>query len=241
MASTYVPGATKSAPRFTAAAARGEERDSISVAVVSDYTLIASGILELLQNEPRFEAIGVLSLEECWAPLSHQEPDVVVAVLDQAGLRLEGFVQTLRSLLPRSKVVFLSLTDSALSLLAALRCGVDGALDLRADDAFLARCICEVMRGEIVIPENVTRELVREHSSKRGVADPAGKIGALTGREASILRLVARGESNKTIARDLSISENTVRAHVRSIIRKLEVSNRVQAAVVALQSGLAAP
>lgn len=210
----------------------------IGLGIISDYKLAGSAIATLLQQEGSVEVLGVFCSDGWARPLSRSQPQVVLVVSGRRGPQPEELLPAVRAALPQTGIVFLSLVEEKALLLSALRCGVEGALDLTADGDFLVRCIRDVAAGDVVIPQEIARELVREYSGNGASSLAATK--ALTAREASILRLVARGDSNKGIARQLSISEHTVRAHVRSIIRKLDVANRVQAAAVALRSGLAA-
>lgn len=212
----------------------------IRIAVIGDHKLAGTGIAALLRQETAYEVCGPLGFEEWRSLLSQAEPHLLLIVSRRQGPGAGQFISDIRQGLPRSRAVFVSLVEDEGALLSALRSGVEGALDVSADAAFLMRCIHDVLRGEIVISRPVARRLVGEYSALAAGTSPGGRRDVLTPREVAILRLIARGESNKAIAHQLSISEHTVRAHARNIMRKLEVANRVQATAVALRSGLAA-
>lgn len=213
----------------------------IRIAVVGDHKLASTGITALLGREDGFAASGPFTFDDWRSALAEGKPDVLLIVSRRRGAISQQLLGGMQDALPEAKTVFVSLVDDDEALLSALQAGVEGALDINADASFLVSCLRDVVRGEIVISRPVARRLVGEYSAlSAGAAPAANHRRVLTPREIGILRLIAEGESNKAIARQLSISEHTVRAHARSIMRKLEVANRVQAAAVALRSGLAA-
>jgi two-component system nitrate/nitrite response regulator NarL len=210
------------------------------VAVVGDHRLASTGIAALLTEEDGLLALGPHGFEDWRSRLMDEDPDAVLVVSRRRGFLPAQLIREMRQYLPEARMVFVSLVEDDEALLAALQSGVEGALDINADAGFLVRCIHDVLRGEVVVSPAVAKRLVGEYSALASGIAPAPKRDVLTPREVGILRLIAEGESNKEIARQLSISEHTVRAHARSIMRKLDVANRVQAAAVALRSGLAA-
>lgn len=212
----------------------------IRIAVIGDHKLAASGIAALLRPEDGFQVRGPFGFDDWRSALSQVEPQLFLLISRRRGFIPAQLISEIRRALPQSRAIFVSLVEDDEALLSALRAGVEGALDVNADAAFLIRCIRDVLRGEIVISQAVAKRLVGEYSALASGASGASPRGLLTPREVVILRLIAQGESNKAIARQLFISEHTVRAHARSIMQKLEVANRVQAAAVALRSGLAA-
>lgn len=212
----------------------------IRIAVIGDHRLAASGIAALLRPEDGFQVWGPLDFEDWRSALPQVEPDLLVLISRRRGSVPGQLIKGIREALPQSRAIFISLVEDDEALLSALRAGVEGALDVGADAAFLIRCIRDVLRGEHIVSQAVAKRLVGEYSALASGARGASRRDVLTPREVVILRLIAQGESNKAIARQLSISEHTVRAHARSIMQKLEVANRVQAAAVAFRSGLAA-
>ncbi|MEX0801646.1 MAG: response regulator transcription factor [Dehalococcoidia bacterium] len=212
----------------------------VRIAVIGDHKLASTGIAALLGREDGLQPSGPFELEDWTSALALGTPDILLLVSRRRGPISQQLFAEMRRAAPGVRIVFLSLVDDDDALLSALQAGVEGAIDISADAAFLLRCLHEVSRGEIVISQPVARRLVGEYSALANGNSTANRRHVLTPREIGILRLIAEGESNKAIARQLSISEHTVRAHARSIMRKLEVANRVQAAAVALRTGLAA-
>jgi DNA-binding NarL/FixJ family response regulator len=139
--------------------------------------------------------------------------------------------------------VLLNLADDDERLLDALALGVRGIIDKNADGARLTESIREVLAGEITISKRLASRLVLEYVTSNGerprkVGRGGSRSGELSERELEVLSRLARGESNRRIAERMFISVHTVRAHVRSLMQKLHVQNRVQAATYALKHGL---
>ena len=131
----------------------------------------------------------------------------------------------------------LTVSEDAEDLVAALRAGALGYLLKNIDGEFLVRSIRRAAQGESAISPEMTGKLVRQVRTGSGTGP---RPDALSPREREILQHVARGASNKEIARALDLAESTVKIHVQHILRKLELTSRVQAAVWAIENGLAA-
>jgi two-component system nitrate/nitrite response regulator NarL len=128
----------------------------------------------------------------------------------------------------------LTVSEAAEDLLAALRAGALGYLLKNIDSDFLVDSIRRAAEGDSVMSPEMTGKLVRE--LRGGTAAPAGP--ALSPREREIVRCLARGASNKEIARELDVAESTVKIHVQHILRKLNLSSRVQVVVWAIEQGV---
>lgn len=139
-------------------------------------------------------------------------------------------------------IILLNLADDDERLLDALALGVRGIIDKNADGARLAESMREVLEGEITISKRLASRLVVEYVGTYGEKPRRGRAGhrtsELSERELEVLSRLARGESNQRIAERMYISVHTVRAHVRNLMSKLRVQNRVQAATYALKHGL---
>jgi DNA-binding NarL/FixJ family response regulator len=140
-------------------------------------------------------------------------------------------------------VILLNLADDDERLLDALALGVRGIIDKNADGARLTECIREVLNGEITISKRLASRLVVEYVASstehpRRAVRAGVRNGDLSDRELEVLSRLAKGESNRKIAERMFISIHTVRAHVRSLMQKLHVQNRVQAATWALANGI---
>lgn len=218
----------------------GGER--IRVLVVDDHALLREGLVGLLCRDRQLSVEQAASYQEAVATARRFRPDVILvdAWLDNS--TGTDFLAQLRTTVPEPKVVVLSVDASDQMLLRALRAGVRGLLDRSADAAQLVEGVLEVSRNETFISKRLVKRLISRVTSgeERDSRSDAG-AASLTDREHRVLQLVAAGETNKAIAAALYLSEGTIRSHLRSIMRKLNVSNRVQAAAVALRSGLASP
>ena len=154
---------------------------------------------------------------------------------------------------PQSKVVILTVSEEAEELGEALRAGAVGYLTKNVEAETLVAAIRKAKRGEPVIAESMTMKLVEQFrsqgSGQHGATvtppdSPSIQSGAtpervhLTAREREIMQCLARGESNKEIARRLDVAESTVKIHVQNILKKLNLSSRVQIAVYAVENGL---
>jgi len=138
---------------------------------------------------------------------------------------------------PATQVVMLTVSEDADDLVTALRGGAQGYLLKNIDSEFLVASIRRAAEGESVISPEMTGKLMRRVRGGTADAPPAD---VLSPREREILQRLARGGSNKEIARDLDLAESTVKIHVQHILRKLGLSSRVQAAVWAIENGVAA-
>ena len=222
---------------------------SISILLVDDHNLFRSGVRQLLQREEDLcivaeAADGLEGLKRAKA----LRPDVILLDLNMPGL---SGLETLH--LPQSKVVILTVSEEAEELGEALRSGAVGYLTKNVEAETLVAAIRKAKRGEPVIAESMTIKLVEQFrsqgSSQPGATvtppdSPSVQLGAaservhLTAREREIMQCLARGESNKEIARRLDVAESTVKIHVQNILKKLNLSSRVQIAVYAVENGL---
>jgi two-component system nitrate/nitrite response regulator NarL len=155
-------------------------------------------------------------------------------------------IPALREAAPGSRVLMLTVSENEADLVAALKAGADGYLLKTVESHHLCEAIVKVMDGESVVSPEMTTKLVsalRAQPPANGVAPDTpvstatatsdAELASLSARELEILHLIARGDSNKHIARQLDIAETTVKIHVQHILRKLHLTSRVQAAVFA--------
>lgn len=224
----------------------------IRLLLVDDHTLFRRGLKALLSQDGRFavtaEAADVGEALRC---LAQQPPDLILLDNHLPGVRGVEAIPALKEAAPKARVLMLTVSENENDLAAALHAGADGYLLKTMESDQLAETIFKVMDGESVIsPEMMTKlvSVFRSRSATPAVSAPAplepvreASPGAdlLSPREREILLLIARGDSNKLIARELDIAETTVKIHVQHILRKLGLSSRVQAAVFATAQGLA--
>lgn len=210
----------------------------ISVLIIDDHTLFRSGIRLLLQRQDGFEVVGEAGDGLEGVKLAKRlEPDVVLLDLHMPGVGGLEALQLLQEELPQVQVVMLTVSEDAQDLLEALRIGARGYLLKNIETDFLLDAIRRAAAGESVMSPQMANRLadaVRAPQSNTKTS-PAAKLSP---REAEIIVMLAAGASNKEIARRLELAESTVKIHVQGILRKLNLSSRVQAAVYAVEHGL---
>jgi len=206
--------------------------EKLKVVLVDDQNLCRSGLCELLGKGYDFSVLGATGTIEGLRELLSEQPDLLIidlrmkpmdglALLDQ--IRKEGFMVP---------AIMLTMSDSEADLTRAIRAGVRGYLlkDMAPDDVVDA--IRRVAVGELVVAPAMTIKMIDMLRGDQQSEELKNPLKLLTDREREILQLLARGESNKSIANTLSISYDTVKQHVRHILTKLNLSSRVKAAVL---------
>jgi two-component system nitrate/nitrite response regulator NarL len=214
--------------------------NTIRVLLVDDHTLFRSGIRSLLARQPGFEVVGEAGdgLEGVKRAKSLQ-PDVVLLDLHMRGTSGLEAVRLIVEEVPGTQVLMLTVSEDAEDLLEALRGGASGYLLKNIETEALVDAIRRAADGESVISPQMTGKLVQGVRRPVPEARPPAEKERLSPREREIMAFLARGESNKEIARALDLAESTVKIHVQGILRKLGLSSRVQAAVYAVEHGLA--
>ncbi len=226
---------------------------TIRLLLVDDHTLFRRGLKALLSQDDRFEVCGEAGdAGEALRCLQHQQPDVILLDNHLPGVRGVDAIPALKEAAPATRILMLTVSENENDLSAALQAGADGYLLKTVESEQLADTILKVMDGESVIsPEMMTKLVAVFRTRPASPTTPAASAPLsppppaataselLSPREREILRLIARGDSNKLIARALDIAETTVKIHVQHILRKLGLSSRVQAAVYATNHRLA--
>lgn len=202
----------------------------VRILIVDDHQLAREGLKAVLSNDS-FEVVGeAASGEEAVALVTRLLPDVVLMDV-RLGPGIDGLEATRRiaALGLPSRVIMLSLHDMPAYVREALAAGAAGYVLKDASITELRGAVSQVMAGQSVIPLDLINAVVRESNPE---VRPADALATLTGRERQVLALVAEGLTNKEIARQLTVSPATVKAHVERIIAKLGVADRTQAAVL---------
>ncbi|MFZ6747869.1 response regulator [Undibacterium sp. Ren11W] len=211
---------------------------TIKILLVDDHTLFRSGIKLLLQRNPEFEIVGEASDGLEGVKRAKQlRPDVVLMDLNMAGLSGLEAMQLIVEDMPEVAVLMLTVSEEAEDLSTALKNGARGYLLKNIEADYLTQSIKRAAAGEAVIADAMTAKLVMQFRSGMNTPVVAEKE-KLTPRERETMVCVARGESNKEIARNLNVAESTVKIHVQNILKKLNLSSRVQIAVYAVERGL---
>ena len=210
----------------------------IRVLIVDDHAVVREGLLTFLELQDDIEVVGeAADGQEALERAAELAPDVILMDLVMPRLDGVGAMRELRATAPSSRVIVLTSFLEDERLLPAIQAGAAGYLLKNAEPAELIRAIRAARRGEAVIDPTAAARLVHALS---GGARTAAEAERLTAREREVLRLIAAGQSNKRIARTLGISEKTVKTHVGHVLAKLGVTDRTQAAVLALRDGLLA-
>jgi two-component system nitrate/nitrite response regulator NarL len=212
---------------------------AIRVLLVDDHTLFRSGVKALLQRHDGFEVVGEAadSLEGV-KRARELKPDVVLLDLHMPGVPGKDAVKLFLEESPGTHVVMLTVSESADDLVRTLRAGASGYLLKNIETDTLLDLIRRAVAGDSVVSAEMTTKLVKGLRAASST-DSAETKDALSPREREILGYLAKGASNKEIARTLDLAESTVKIHVQHILRKLNLSSRVQAAVYAIEHGLA--
>jgi two-component system, NarL family, nitrate/nitrite response regulator NarL len=209
----------------------------VTVLVVDDHTLFRRGLKALLAADGRFDVVAEAGdTTEALRHAAALQPQVILLDNHLPGASGVATLPGLREAAPAARVLMLTVSEDADDLAAALRAGACGYLLKTVDSDALAEAILRCLRGETAISPEMTTKLVRafQWQANQGAQAPAAPdaLASLSPREREILDHVARGASNKEIARALDIADTTVKAHVQSILRKLGLASRVQAAVL---------
>jgi DNA-binding NarL/FixJ family response regulator len=216
---------------------------SIRVVIADDQELVRTGFRVILNSEPDIEVVGEAGDGRQAIEAARQlGPDVVL--MDIRMPHLDGLEATRRIVTgPDSKPRVLILTTFDLDeyVYEALRSGASGFMlkDNPADQLITA--IRVVAEGEALLAPQITRRLISEFASRRPPSGRPERLQVLTDRESEVLKLIARGLSNSEIAGELYVAETTVRTHVGRILTKLGLRDRVQAVVLAYETGLIRP
>lgn len=208
----------------------------IRLLVVDDHTLFRRGLVALLAADGSLQVAGeAADAAQAVRKAGELQPDVILLDNHLPGATGIQALPGLKEAAPNARVVLLTVSEDEQDLQAALRGGAHGYLLKTVDGDVLAASIHRIMRGESVISPEMTSKLVAafQQSGATPAAAERDPLSALSGREQDVLREIARGASNKEIARALDIAETTVKIHVQHILRKLGLSSRVQAAVFA--------
>ena len=211
---------------------------AIRVLVIDDHTLFRRGLISLLADDARFNVVAEAGdASEAYRRAAATQPDVILLDNHMPGVSGVDALPGFKQVAPAARVLMLTVSEDERDLAAALRGGACGYLLKTMDSDMLAAAILRTMAGDSVVSPEMTSKLVRAFQSRQGtvpaatvVVDP-DPIHSLSPREREILALIARGASNKEVARELGIAETTVKIHVQHILRKLNLSSRVQAAV----------
>jgi DNA-binding NarL/FixJ family response regulator len=213
---------------------------SIRVVLADDQPLVRAGLRMILSEEPGIEVVGEASDGvEAIAACVARAPDVVLMDVRMPGTDGIAATRAVTALADPPRVLVLTTFDLDEVVYDALHAGASGFLLKDAPEERLVTAIRVVAEGGSLFAPSVTRRLIEEFASRRPHTRVA--LPELTDRETEVLRLIACGLSNVEIGQRIYVTENTVKTHVARILTKLDVRDRVQAVVVAYESGLVTP
>jgi DNA-binding NarL/FixJ family response regulator len=216
----------------------GEAGDGIRVVICDDHALFRRGLAMVLAEEDGIAVVGEAEDGEAAVAAAEElAPDVIL--MDVRMPKLSGIEATkaIAERAPATRIVMLTVSDEEEDLYEAVKAGAAGYLLKEISIEEVAGAVRSVVGGESLITPSMASKLLNEFSnlSKRADAKQGVPTPRLTGRELEVLRLVAQGMSNKEIAAELYISENTVKNHVRNILEKLHLHSRMEAVVYAVR------
>jgi DNA-binding NarL/FixJ family response regulator len=211
---------------------------AIRVFIADDHPVVRQGLRGFLGSRPGFEVVGeAADTETTVAEVERLAPDVVLLDLVMPGAGGVAATREIRARVPGARVLVVTSFAADDQVLPAVHAGAAGYVLKDIEPSALEEAIRVVHRGEALLDPQVTQRVLREVSNP----SPGGGVASLTPRELEVLRLLARGLSNRQLAEELVVSEKTVKTHVSSILSKLGVRDRTQAALLAVREGLVDP
>ena len=225
--------------------------NAIKLLVVDDHTLFRRGLIALLSQDARMEVVGEAGdVGEALRAVARVAPELILLDNHLPGVRGVDGIAALKEACSRVRILMLTVSEDEEDLAAAMHAGADGYLLKTVESDHLCDSIVRIMAGESVISPEMMSKFVAAFRAKIVVPEVlAGSppvalvhqntvLDSLSAREREILLLIARGDSNKVIARALDIAETTVKVHIQHIFRKLQLTSRVQVALYAAAQGL---
>ncbi len=230
MSEGLVPSAVASGAALTA--------EPIRVLVVDDHVLFRRGLQMVLAQEPDIELVGEAGDgAQAVSQAADLLPDVVL--LDIRMPKRSGIeaCASIREVVPSSRILMLTISDEEADLYDAIKAGASGYLLKEISTDEVSAAIRAVAGGQSLISPSMAAKLLHEFASMIKTKDEREQVPApkLTDREMDVLKLVARGMNNREIAKELYISENTVKNHIRNILEKLQLHSRMEAVVYAVR------
>ncbi|KFZ30741.1 transcriptional regulator NarL [Pseudidiomarina salinarum] len=201
-----------------------------SIMLVDDHPLLRKGLKQLISLEDGLEVVAECSNgKDAIGKAVELDPDLIILDLNMQGMDGLETLKRMRDEGVTSRIVMLTVSDADEDVVAAITNGADGYLLKDTDPELLLEQIQRAIEGKMVLSEVITEVLAT--ALRRPSRQEPAKLDSLTNREHEILSLIAKGMSNKVIARELDISDGTVKVHVKHLLKKLGLRSRVEAAV----------
>lgn len=210
--------------------------DAIRIVVIDDHPLFRDGVANILAGEADMEVVGQgSSAEEALRQAGDLMPDLMLLDIDMPGNGLEA-ARRISEAYPIIRIVMLTVSEAEENLLAAMKAGARAYILKGVAGRELLRIVRLVLNGESYVPPALAASLLIDMGKPAGQKHLPGVRDELTQREGEILQLLAKGMSNKEIGEKLFLTEKTVKHYVTNILQKLQVHNRVEAALLAQKS-----
>lgn len=204
--------------------------DAATIMLVDDHPLLRKGLKQLIALEDDMQVVAEASNGQDALRLAPEhDPDLIVLDLNMQGMDGIETLKKLRDAGVTSRIIMLTVSDADDDVVAAITNGADGYLLKDMEPEQLLEQIHRAVTGKMVLSEAITEVLAT--ALRQPAKIPSSQLSALTNREYEILSLIAKGMSNKVIARELDISDGTVKVHVKHLLKKLGLRSRVEAAV----------
>lgn len=214
---------------------------AIRLLVVDDHTLLREGIVKLLNSAPDIEVVGEAGNGFDVVAKAHDlKPDIVLMDLYLPGLDGIEAIRLITRDMPETHCILLTASAEGDNVLEAVRAGAKGYIVKNAATSAILSQIRQVAAGSVALSEDMASKLLAglAQNTPSPRRDGVGPYVALTRRETEVLALVSKGMANKEISGALNISEHTARAHVRSLMQKLNLDNRTQLAIYGVREGV---
>jgi len=213
---------------------------ALRIVVIDDHTLFREGLQGLLSRHGIEVVASVSDGQEGIRLAQELRPDIVLLDMRMPGMSGLEVLKQFQQAKFEAPIAMLTTSGDERDLVEALRNGAKGYLLKDMEPGDVVAALREIIKGETVVAPNLTQILAKVVKGEDPLKPVPSPLDNLTPREREILSLLAEGQSNKVIARNLGISDGTVKLHVKAILRKLNIHSRVEAAVIAVEQGIRA-
>ncbi len=213
---------------------------SVRILVVAEHTLVREAIIKLLEEEAETEVVGEASSgPEALIKVRSLSPQVTIMDLSMSGMDGIEATRLIKAESSETQIILVGGEADQDTIVEAVRAGARGYITKNTDGAALMDQIKRAKSGGVALSDDMTAKLIDALSREK--SSNGSSSGNLSAREKEVLGLLCQGATNKEIASTLFVSENTVRAHVRSLMQKLDADNRTQLAIYAMNHGIGQP
>lgn len=212
---------------------------TLRILLVDDHILFRKGVAAILSARPEIEIVGEAGDgNEALARAQETVPDVILMDINMPNCNGIDAVKSIKQEMPHVRIIMLTVSDNDRDLFAAIKCGADGYLLKNLEPAQLFEMLEGIRRGEAPVSGALAAKILHEFREPNKTVSQPEAQSELTARETQVLELIVQGATNREIGTALSIAEDTVKIHLRNILEKLHLRNRIQAAVYAVRQGL---